>query len=424
MRRTRIGALAYGLRHLRRAPDLTALAAAKTPEELARLALIPAGRNLGISVSFLPAHLRAEATAALLACRVLDAFEDLSDRTTAAAAVLAAADYLDGTSDTAPPALPGDTADTRDSEAVDRLLAARIADIRALVNALSPAARGRVGAVICDVAGVMAHNLDSPLSRVAYSEGVLGRVTRYACELVAGDVLSEADLRELTGCVAVIAQSANDLRDGEFEIYGVADAEELKRRVMLQLLAPALGGFALLGRLGPGTPSLGARAAMAYMTITTSAFLCAVVDAPAPYRRKVGAALLAASSSKHWTRMLDRVRRSADQAIHRMLDAAPEAAADGGRRTTEVLGAGDPRTMPTSLVPLIVDTTFTLVRTLPEDKLTGELPDAEVRTMMIADHLAFGAMERVSPHEPEALAALATRLQLAALDPSTSGSRP
>ncbi|WP_280344083.1 hypothetical protein [Nocardia neocaledoniensis] len=423
MRQTRIGALARGLRTLRRAPDLAALRAASSPEELARLALIPAGRNLGISVSFLPAHQRAEATAALLACRVLDAFEDLSDRAVAGTAVLTAARYLDGTSDTAPPALPAVTSEARDSEAVDRLLAARIDDIRALVAALSPAGRQRVAAVITDVAAVMARNIETPLSRVAYSEGVLGRVTHYACALVADGVLSDADLRELTGCVAVIAQSANDLRDGELEIYGVADREELKRRVMLQLLAPALGGFALLGRLGPGTPSLGARAAMAYMTITTTAFLCSVVDAPAPYRRKVGAALLAASSATSWNRMLDRVRRSADLAIHRMLDAAPDAA-DDADRTTEVLGAGDPATMPTSLVPLIVDTTFTLVRTLPEGPLTGELPDAAVRTMMIADHLAFGAMERVPPHEPAALRALATRLQLAALDTSTPGSRP
>ncbi|MBW0273461.1 hypothetical protein ATM97_25620 [Nocardia sp. MH4] len=423
MRQTRIGSLAYGLRHLRRAPDMAALRAASSPAELARLALIPAGRNLGISVSFLPAHLRAEATAALLACRVLDAFEDLSDRAVASSAVLAAADYLNSTSDTPPPALPTVTAEARDSEAVDRLLAERIGDIRALLSALSAEGQKRVGEVITDVAGVMARNIDGPLSRVAYSEGVLGRVTHYACALVAENVLSEADLRELTGCVAVIAQSANDLRDNEFEIYGVADREELKRMVMLQLLAPALGGFALLARLGPGTPSRGARAAMAYMTITTSAFLCSVVDAPSPYRRKVGAALLAASSSRYWTRMIDRVRRTADLAIHRMLDASPDFA-DGASRTREVLGAGDPATMATSLVPLIVDTTFALVQTLPEAPLTGELPDAEVRTMMIADHLAFGAMERVPPHEPEALQALATRLQLAALDTSTQGSRP
>ena len=76
----RLGTLADGLRYLHRAPDLAAMRAARSPDELARLALIPAARNLGIAAGFLPADLRAEATAALLACRVLDAYEDLSDR--------------------------------------------------------------------------------------------------------------------------------------------------------------------------------------------------------------------------------------------------------------------------------------------------------------------------------------------------------
>ncbi|WP_336083690.1 hypothetical protein [Nocardia sp. SSK8] len=414
---TRIGTLLRGVRTLRRAPDIAALRAAPTPAALAKLALIPAGRNLGISVGFLPAHQRDEATAALLACRVLDAYEDLADRAGAAAAVRAAAAYLADRTDTAPPALPTVTVEARDSEAVDRVLAARVADIKALITALSADGRARVAGVLVDIADVMARNIESPISRVAYGEGVLGRVTHYACALVADGVLPEADLRELTGCVAVIAQSANDLRDNEFEIYGVADREELIRTVMLQLLTPALGGFALLTRLGPATPSRGARAAMAYMTITTNAFLCKVVGAPAPYRRPIAAAAAAACSSAYWTRMLERVRRTGDGAIHQMLDASPEFAT-GANRATEVLGAADPHAAQTSLVPLIVDTTFALVQTLPEEPLTGELPDAEIRTMMIADHLAFGAMERVPSHQPEAMLALASRLQLAALAPS------
>ncbi|WKG12889.1 hypothetical protein QX204_16015 [Nocardia sp. PE-7] len=36
--------------------------------------------------------------------------------------------------------------------------------------------------------------------------------------------------------------------------------------------------------------------------------------------------------------------------------------------------------------------------------------------MLIVDHLAFSAMERVPPRDPEALQALATQLQLGALD--------
>ncbi|MFE3320587.1 hypothetical protein [Nocardia sp. NPDC059195] len=418
MSTARLPLLIRGLRNLRRAPDLAALRAARSPRELAALALIPAGRNLGIAVGLLPATLRAEATAALLACRVLDAFEDLSDRAVASGAVLSAVDYLNGTSETLPPPLPALEGKIRDSEAVDRVLAERIADIRALLTALSAQGRERVGHVLTDVGRVMARNIDAPLTRVAYSEGVLGRITHYACALVAEDVLPEADLRELTACVAVIAQSANDLRDNELAIYGAADREELTRMVMLRQLTPALGGFALLAKLGPGTPSLGARAAMAYMTITTSAFLCGAVDAPAPFRRPVAAATLAAASPAYWTTMLERVRRSGDAAIHQMLDASPDFTT-GSASASQVLAAGDLASTETSLMPLIVDTTFALVHTLPEGRLTGELSDSAIRTMMIADHLAFGAMERVPSHEPDAIRALATRLQLAALDNSS-----
>ena len=95
--------------------------------------------------------------------------------------------------------------------------------------------------------------------------------------LVAEDACEETDLGELAGCLGVIAQLANDLRDRELALYGVGDAEELTQAVMVRLLAPALGGFALLAGLGTRIPSRGARTAMAYMTITTTAFLCTAV---------------------------------------------------------------------------------------------------------------------------------------------------
>ena len=66
MRGGRLGTLADGLRHLHRTPDLAAMRAARSPDELARLAIVPAARNLGIAAGFLPARLRSEATAALL----------------------------------------------------------------------------------------------------------------------------------------------------------------------------------------------------------------------------------------------------------------------------------------------------------------------------------------------------------------------
>ena len=329
----RLGTLAHGLRFLHRAPDLDAMRAARSPGELARLALVPAARNLGIAAGFLPTDLRTEATAALLACRVLDAYEDLSDRPLAAGAVVTAVDYLNGDTDTPPPSLQAIA--VRDSEAVDLMLAERIRDVRALLSELPFEGRKRVGRLLVDVGHVMAHNLDSPLPRTAYGEGVLGRVMLYVCSLVAEDACAQTDLSELAGCIGVTAQLANDLRDGELALYGACDHDELTRAVMLRLLAPALGGFALLARLGPCTPSRGARVAMAYMTITTTAFLCAAVGAPAPYRRRLqlAAAMLAALSPVHWARMLERVRRSADGAIHRLLDASPNPSAEASVAT-------------------------------------------------------------------------------------------
>jgi hypothetical protein len=119
--------------------------------------------------------------------------------------------------------------------------------------------------------------------------------------------------------------------------------------------------------------------------------------------------------------MLERVRRAADGAIQRLLDASPDLAAEAGPAAgsgsaSEVLSLGDPRSMSPSMGPLIVGTTFALVRALPEEPLTGELPDSQVRRMMIADHLAFGALERLRPRDADAMRALATQFQLTALD--------
>jgi hypothetical protein len=417
MRTGRLGTLARGLRQLRRAPDLAALRSARSPEELARLALVPAARNLGIAIGFLPAELKAEATAALLACRVLDAYEDLPDRLSAAEAVLAAAGYLNGDIE-APPPVPHAVA-VRDCESVDLTLAERIDDVRALLSGLPVAGRQRVGDMLVDVGRVMSRNLSSTMPRAAYSEGVLGRVVLYTCSLVTENAYGEADLSELAGCIGVIAQLANDLRDGELALYGAGDREELTRAVMLRLLAPAVGGFALLAQLGRRIPSRGARTAMAYVTITTAAFLCAAVGAPAPYRRlRLAATLWAARSPRGWTAMLAAVERAADGAIHRLLDWTPEVLAEAA------LDRDGVHPTPTAIGPLIVDATFTQVRRLPEEPMTGELTDAQVRRMMIADHLAFGAVERLRPRDADGLAAIARQFQLAALDSAALGARP
>src|SRR5215470_19268602 len=153
----RLGTLTDGLWHLHRTPDLAAMRAARSPDELARLALVPAARNLGIAAGFLPADLRSEATAALLACRVLDAYEDLSARPLAAGAVVTAVDYLNGDTDTPPPP-PLPAIAVGDSEAVDLVLAERIRDVRELLSELPFEGRKRIGRLSADVGQVMALN--------------------------------------------------------------------------------------------------------------------------------------------------------------------------------------------------------------------------------------------------------------------------
>jgi hypothetical protein len=368
-------------------------------------------RNIGVAATFLPADVRSEATAALLAFRVLAAYEGLSARPLAADAVVTAVDYLNGDTDTPPPPLP--------------VIAVR--DVRELLSELPFEGRKRIGRMLADVGQAMALNLDRPLRRTAYGEHVLGPVVLYVCSLVAEDACDVADLSELAGCLGVTVQLANDLRNGDPAPYGACDHEELTRAVMQRALAPALGSIALLARLGPCIRSRGARVAMAYMAIATTAFLCAAIGAPAPYRRPVrlAAAVLASVSTARWTMMLKRVRCCVDGAIHHLLDASPYPLAEAGPVTRSGAAAllvhDDPCSMPLSVCPLIVGATFALVETMPEEPLTGELPWAQVRRMMIADHLAFSALERLRPSDADAMRALATQFQLTALQNCHAG---
>lgn len=186
----------------------------------------------------------------------------------------------------------------------------RAPDLGALRSARSPDRLARATPIPADrnpgTAIVMANNLDSPRARTA-------------------------------------AELADDLRDNELVLYGPGDRKELTQVVMLWLLTPALGGFASLAELGPGTPCRGTCAAMAYMTITTTAFVCAAIGAPPSYTRPFSAAVLATLSPAHWGTIIERVRHSVDEAIHRLLDTPPDCAAG----------------------PLVFDAAFALVRARP-----------------------------------------------------------
>lgn len=344
-----------------------------------------AARSLGVAVGFLPADLRAEATAALLACRLLNTCNNRR-----------AVGYLNGDDDTLP--LP----------AVDPVLTERMRAVRVLLSELPFEGRERVGRLLADVE----RGLDS--SRSAYNEGALGRVVLYVCELVAEGVCVETDLSELAGCVGATVELADDWEVGELVRYG---CQERTQAVLQRLLVSALGSFALLARLGPWIRSPGARAAIAYIAITTVESLCASFGAPAPYPRPVrrAAAVVAAVSTGRWAAMLKRLRCSVDGAIHHLLDASPDHRVAAEQGAADLLAIGDPCSTPPAVGPLMVGTAFALTEVLPAGPLSGELPQSHVRRMMIADHLTFCALERLHPRDADAMRTLAMELQLIAL---------
>ena len=421
MKPAQLSTLARGVRDLRRAVDPDALRKAASPDELADSALIPAARNLAVAIHLLPEVQRAEASAAVLACRVLDAYEDLySGSVSPATAVLGAARYLVGDDAVPPPTLRARV--LRESDVVDSILAERIDDVRVLVGRLPVAARTRVRGLLIDVATAMAENLVAPMPRVTYGERVLGRVVVYACAVICENDpgVGTADVAELAQCVGAAAQLANDLRDQELELYRVGTSTELTHEIVVRLLTPALGTFALLTHLGRRTRSTGARAAVAYMSITTTAFFCAAVGVRSPYPRRlrlIGAAV-AATGAERWEAMLDRLRQSVDRTIECLLESSAPSISDrahGREQPDGLFPRIDARTQTTSMGSIVVDSVMALVDGLPAGVLHGELPADQVRRMMIADHLAFGSLERMHPGDSQAMHLLGTRFQTAAM---------
>ncbi len=415
----RLGLVAHGLYVLRKPPALGQLSRARGGVGLARRAIVPAGRNIGIAICLLPGALRHEARAAFLACRVLDAFEDLGSPTSERRKALEeAAACLCGRG-ASRPSVAHLEAD-RDSEQVDLLLASRIDDIRGLIAALPPDGRQRVERLIMDVAAVMADNLDDPLSRADYSRGVLGRATEYACELVTDRPVHNPDLCRSIGH---LAQMANDLRDRECEMYDAVAPEELTRQIFLRMLPAVLAAFAVVRELNRDTRSRGARASIAYMMITTSSFLCHEADSPPPISRalRLPASLWAACSTGAFQRVLRRLEVAVDSAVLTTLSAFDGRDASGGAAALSLFGSrtGAERgstPAPGDLPHLLVDSAFHLVGGLPDGRLDGDLPEPHGMAMMMADHLAFSSLDHLTADGTDQMRQLADLLQAAATD--------
>ena len=400
--------LARAMVTLRRRTDPAALLRANGPRALARAALLPAGRNLAVAIALLPYGLRHEATAAFLCCRALDAFEDLGGtHRERAAHVQAAVDFL---CHAATPAPVIADRPVRDSELVDLILAQRLGDLRDLVDLLAEPSRARVRAMLCDIGTAMVANLHQPMARSAYGALVLGRAAAYAGELISDGPFASGEFFAAAGN---LTQLANDLRDRELELYDSVTQTELMLKVFLRLPPLIVATLNLLATVGEATTYRGARAAASYMAITTSAFLCRQADSPAPYRRsrRIAAAVYAGVSLSAYRVTLSRVAEAANAALEKVVARSGSGRPGGQDRLAPF--CAEPAT---SITDQLLGTAFRLLDELPAAELTEGLPRTDVFRLMLADHLALDALDRIDPARAGDMQALADLVQRTAAE--------
>jgi hypothetical protein len=121
--------------------------------------------------------------------------------------------------------------------------------------------------------------------------------------------------------------------------------------------------------------------------------------------------------------MTNRVAGAANGAAMRVIREVPQQGVLRMRRSRpdatlfDVVAArrADLAAEPSALCGLLVDATFRLVDDLPERPLTADLDHADVLRMMLADHLAFGALDQIDLCRSDKLHQLADLMQRTAL---------
>jgi hypothetical protein len=396
---------------LRRAAPLQYLASIGHPRRLLRAAIVPAGRHFALAIAFLPRAQRDEATIAFLACKALDAFEDLSaDRAAARRDLQAAVGYLVGASPRPPrpPRAPraGALGATRESDRLEALLAARLPLLRAALEALPADGMRRCHAIIEKVGAGMVR---ACRDRRRYADDVLGETVVHAARVVAPE-----HRPPVTACKAAgrALQLANDLRDAE-----TAHA----RDVLLYQALPDLPLVPRLLRWLPPSVSPGTRAAATLVVVTTCAFYLRQIAAEVPrgLRHPLRAAIAAACSRRAYLTTVAAI----EQVLRDALGAVAAAGAVGavgavGRRLDVAapapalappLPAGTPDAVgcAVTLVSLAMD----LVHTVPRAGLDAATPAQPGRAVVLADYLLFHAIEQLTSLRPSAIAEVATLLE-------------
>lgn len=402
----------YGLR---RPARLRWLASIGHPRRFLRGAIAPAGRHFALAIAFLPRAQRDEAIITFLACKALDAFEDLSvDRAAACGGVTAAADYLAGRS--AQPPRGDRLIAVRDSDRLEALLAARLPLLRVALEMLPDAAAMRCRALIDRIAAGMVRG---SVDRRSYADDVLGEAVWFAAEVAAP---SQSAPRAACRAAGRALQLANDIRDAE-----TARARE----IALYQALPELPIVPRLLRWLPAAAGAGVRAAATLVGVTTCAFYLRQLARTAPpipsrLRYPIRAALAAAWSRRAYLATVDAIEqvfRTALAAVSGIdaVDVAPtaltlrahdDAAGEGGARTPQAMPE------PVAAAAPLISLAMQLVHAVPAARLEagpahegdGQRTDPG-KAIVLADYLLFAAVERLTELGPGSVGLVAALLE-------------
>jgi hypothetical protein len=414
---------------LRRPGPVARLRTTEDLDEFIDRAFAASARNLAVASAFLPAHVRRVGAVAFLACRALDAFEDLSpDLSQARRDVLSAAEYLAGRSPSPPRASdlrPGGASDW-----VEAVLAERMPLVRAAIEDLSDGWQEGIVCLVGRISAAMAEAITTrergePLDRRRYGSTVLGEAVAYAVHLAGGEVPDE-----LARAAGRILQLANDIRDARppeaviEQAFGVGLDAPLVPRLLRSLRFPARSG---------------ARAAVLYLALTTARFLLghARIEPRGPARWPLALAVAAALSESSYRRtveLLDRwiqrapplvLRHYTDARVPRVhCDALPPYERPRVRAFAGFLARLHPA--PDAAEALIAATWLSeqagyFLRHVPEVPLTGALP-ARSLFLLAGDHLLSCAVKWVAPLGPSSIRAVGEAMvRAAALGQATGG---
>jgi phytoene/squalene synthetase len=428
---------------LRRAAPLRRLAAIADPHRFARGALVASGRRLSLAVALLPRDQREEAALAYLACRALDAHEDLApDPASARAGLLAVRDYLCGHLPAPPPT--GGLFARCESDAVEVLIAARLPLLREGLARLPPDRRQRVEALIDDVAAAMARALarriqGQPIDLIEYCDGVLGRAVAWAIRLATGAEPPPLACR----AAGRVLQIANHVRDAEADAARGAraapgSAGEARGRLLLRAASEAALVPRLLRALAFPRRS-GARGAAALMALSTAAFFLRFIGlrVPRAIDGSLVEALRAAISPVRWRQIIATLEAAIANALPAAIgkvserpsrgDPAAERPPSARRAFEEHLADAHPDPAGADALAAtaaLLDRSSELTRGVGDAPLTGAPAPDDAAAILAGDHLYACALAAAAPLGPSSVRDLGElTMRLAARAQATGATR-